>query len=216
MTENLTIRPYRPEDRAVLRRICCDTADQGSPVENFLNDCELVADFVTRYYTDFEPGSSWVAEVDGKVVGYLTATLDTHRQQRITNWRIAPMAILKAIWRGTLFRTETWRLFHALLKSAQGLLNRNIDFPRYPAHFHVDILDGHRGLHIGQKLVDVLLDFLRHHQCPGVHASVRGSNAPACAFFERMGFSRGSTFSIYVPKKGTIQHVTNIIFARAI
>ena len=65
MNAVVNIRLYESRDRAAVRRICCETADNGGPVEGFFRDRELVADLVTRYYTDFEPESCWVAEVAG-------------------------------------------------------------------------------------------------------------------------------------------------------
>jgi hypothetical protein len=70
------IRPYGPADRPAVRRICEDTADRGAPLAWLRQDREFVVDLVTRYYTDYEPESTWVAESDGRVIGYLTAALD--------------------------------------------------------------------------------------------------------------------------------------------
>ena len=91
----LTIRPYRQADRHAVRAIVCDTAERGGPVERFFHDREVFADLLTRYYTDWEPGSLWVAERDAWVVGYLTGCLDTRRYHRVMAWRIIPMAVLR-------------------------------------------------------------------------------------------------------------------------
>ena len=134
------IRPYAAGDRVAVRRICCDTADAGRPVdrpspgEAFFEDRELIADLLMNYYTDFEPASAWVAEqaggparsvthsvtggptiaggpvITGEVVGYLTGCRDTGRFRRIMFWYIVPRALFKAFWRGTWWAASTRRL----------------------------------------------------------------------------------------------------------
>ena len=46
------VRAYRPEDRAVIRRICADTGFLGKPIDPVFEDRELFADFLTAPYTD--------------------------------------------------------------------------------------------------------------------------------------------------------------------
>ena len=72
------VRPYEPRDRAAVRQIAWDTADNGEPV-SFFSDREVFADILTRYYTDFEPQSLWVVDHAGQAVGYLSGCLDDRR-----------------------------------------------------------------------------------------------------------------------------------------
>src|SRR5271170_3401678 len=65
------IRPYRPDDRPTLRAICADTGFLGQPIDPVFEDRELFADYLTSYYTDAEPESTYVCELDGQVKGYL-------------------------------------------------------------------------------------------------------------------------------------------------
>ena len=66
-----TIRGYQASDRDAVRRLCCRTGFLGTPVDPVYEDRELFADFLTTYYTDHEPESSFVLEVDGELKGYL-------------------------------------------------------------------------------------------------------------------------------------------------
>ena len=66
-----TIRHFRASDRAAVRRLCCQTGFLGSPIDPVYQDHELFADFLTTYYTDHEPESSFVLEIDGELKGYL-------------------------------------------------------------------------------------------------------------------------------------------------
>ena len=59
--KNTVFRKYRPSDRAAVRRLCCETGFIGNPIDPVFEDRELFADFLTAYYTDFEPESAFVA-----------------------------------------------------------------------------------------------------------------------------------------------------------
>ena len=64
-----TIRSYRTTDRGAVRRLCCQTGFLGEPIDPVYQDNELFADFLTSYYTDKEPESSFVLEIDGEILG---------------------------------------------------------------------------------------------------------------------------------------------------
>src|SRR6266571_6768349 len=66
-----SIRSYQASDCVAVRQLCCQTGFLGSPIDPVYQDRELFADFLTTYYTDHEPESSFVLEVDGKIRGYL-------------------------------------------------------------------------------------------------------------------------------------------------
>src|SRR5919108_5903995 len=65
------IRGYRRSDRDAVRKLCCETGFLGEPIDPVYEDRELFADFLTTYYTDHEPESSFVLEMDGEIRGYL-------------------------------------------------------------------------------------------------------------------------------------------------
>src|SRR3954471_22667352 len=66
-----SIRSYGASDRTAVRELCCATGFLGHPIDPVFEDRELFADFLTTYYTDYEPESSFVLEVDGEIRGYL-------------------------------------------------------------------------------------------------------------------------------------------------
>src|SRR5277367_801657 len=88
------IRPYRPEDRAILRAICADTGFLGQPIDPVFEDRELFADYLTSYYTDAEPESTFVCELDGEVKGYLMGSRFPKRKARFEA-RILPGLALR-------------------------------------------------------------------------------------------------------------------------
>ena len=211
------IRSYTAGDRLVVRQICCETADRGDPVERIFPDRELVADLVTRYYTDYEPRTSWVSEEAGGVIGYLTGCLDSRRYQRIMSWRIVPQAVLGALGRGVLVRPATWRVLNDALGTWQrGGLDRRIPLDRYPAHFHINLVRQARGQRVGKALVERFIERVHQQHLPGVHVSVRDDNAAACRFFERLGFTSISRHPVMLPEgeRDALHHT--VIYAKAL
>ncbi len=183
------IRNYQPADRSAVREIACDTADAGEPVERFFHDRRTISDVLTLYYTDYEPGSLWVAECDGRVVGYLTGCLDTRRQERVTRKRILPKAISGAIARGVLWHAEAWRLLASFAGTViLGGFPHPIDLVRYPAHLHINVRKGFRGGRLGPQLVEAFKQQVEHAGVRGIHVVTRGDNAGGRRFFEKMGF----------------------------
>src|SRR6201994_3441441 len=65
------IRSSRTSDREAVRRLCCQTGFLGEPIDPVYEDRELFADFLTTYYTDHEPESCFVLEMEGQICGYL-------------------------------------------------------------------------------------------------------------------------------------------------
>jgi len=183
------IRPYQPQDRDGVRQICCDTADAGQPVERFFPDREVFGDLLTNYYTEHEPQSTFVADNDGEVVGYLTGCLDTSRFVRVMAWRIVPPAFVKALFRGTLWHPQTIRFVRPNLSMwLKSGCRGGANLADYPAHLHVNVREGFRGQHLGQQLVEKFCDRAKAAGVRGVHAGVSAENPRACHFFQELGF----------------------------
>src|SRR5205814_4704743 len=72
-TSQYSIRGYKASDRIAVRKLCCATGFLGAPIDPVFQDRELFADFLTTYYTDHEPESSFVLEVDGEIRGTFLA-----------------------------------------------------------------------------------------------------------------------------------------------
>ena len=205
---SLEVRRFEGRDRADVRRICCDTADAGAPLEGLLAESnadarhavydpsvdesgsrELFADLITAAYTDFFPELAWVACLDGRVVGYLTGCIDEPRLRRVVRFRVLPGALWRAFRRGVLWR-RAW----------MGLALANLDFWRHldcshqgalancSAHLHLNLSVEARGRGAGRELLRNFLDVARARGMRQVTASVREDNARGRSFFEREGF----------------------------
>ena len=185
----IAIRPYEARDREAIRSICCDTADRGEPVERFFPDREIFADLLTTYYPDCEPEAAWVAECEGKVVGYLTGALNPRRYRRLFYGQVIPKVFGKAVWRGGFWNIKLWSLGVTLAMS--GLRHRvesPVSLRDYPAHLHLNIAQGFRGGEGGKQLIEKCCEQVKGTGLQGVSASVRRDNEVGRHFFEKMGF----------------------------
>ena len=171
------IRCYEPRDREAVRAVCRDTAYGGDGAG--LIDPELFVDLMTRYFTDFAPGSLWIAELDGRVAGYLAGCLDRREFHGFQVRRVVPAAVAGAVGRGLLLRRGLWRLLFGLPGFMAGGGLRAAEEARYPGHLHVNLVREARGRSLGSRLVERFLDEARGREVPGVRATVYESNRPA-------------------------------------
>jgi ribosomal protein S18 acetylase RimI-like enzyme len=186
--EDAIIRAYRKDDRKAVRDIAFDTAFMGKPADVFFDDREILADFLTLYYTDFEPESSFVAEARGEVAGYLIGTRDVKSLTRAYVLVIAPRILFKAVSRGTIFRKKNLRFILFLVRSLlRGEFNSSDPAAPYPATLHINIREDFRGRDIGSKLIESYLSYLSGLKISGVHVSTLSDNA--VNFFESNGFT---------------------------
>ena len=183
----MIVRPYEPRDRAAVREICCDTADSGQPMERFFPDREVFADLITRFYTDFAPETSWVAETEGQVVGYLNGCLDSRRFVRAMAWRIVPATFFKALIRGTLYHRQTRAFVRVNLRD--WLRSRqHVDLRDYPGHVHINLRAAARGHGVGERLMEEFVRQAKAAGVSGIHANVSEANPGSGRFFEKCGF----------------------------
>ncbi len=190
MMNDINIRPYRSEDRDMLRKLCCDVADRGSPIESLFPDREVAADLLTKYYTDYEPSSTFVAiNNDGRMAGYVTGCMDNRRYGLVLFWLIIPAVLIKAFKRGVFFKSEVHRMVVQGMKNWRRLFTwRKTSFHSHQGHVHIGISSDFRGHQVGKRLMEALIEHARQSGIVELAASVHEGNTSACAFFEAMGF----------------------------
>jgi ribosomal protein S18 acetylase RimI-like enzyme len=188
---DVRIRPYEARDRARVRHICFVTGYIGEPVEWQWRDPESFSDIFSGYYTDAEPESALVAEVDGEVRGYLLGCVDSTRA-----WNPATVVGRQITRRGIAFRPGTarfvWRSVGDVIVDAAHKRLPPAPFadPRWPAHVHIDLLRDARGRGVGMALMRRWLETLRSKGVPGCYLETIAENTGAIAFFEAMGFEK--------------------------
>jgi len=182
----IAIRSYRATDRDAVRRIAYNTGYLGDPADHYWRDFTSFADIWTSYYTDREPESAFVAEVGGRVVGYLLGCIDSSRAP-------SPAAVLgrQVIRRFLLIRPGTapflWRSIWDTAVQRHSPTGELAD-PRWPSHLHMNITHDARGCGVGGRLMHAWFTRLRKVGSPGCHLATLIENTTAVAFFERMGF----------------------------
>jgi alpha-1,6-mannosyltransferase len=182
------IRKYQARDRAAIRQICCETGFLGQPIDPVFEDREVFADFLTSYYTDEEPESLFVIEIDGSVSGYLSGCRRPWRRQ----WQLAtlmPAAFLRVARRYLLrhYKPATRRYLEWLVSRGHWETP-----PRPPGtpHFHVNLLPHARGLAGTKALVDAFLAYLQAQGDRAVYGQmVVYEERRTDSLFSRFGFN---------------------------
>ena len=184
---DVLIRSYHKEDRPSIREISFETAFMGRPADVFFTDQEILADTLTAYFTDHEPGSCFVAEADASIVGYLIGAKNKRALGRIFLFNILPRLFFKALLCGTFLNSKNRAFVFYCLKSYFKGEFQMPDFSKdYPATLHINIRQGFRGQGVGAKLMGVYLQYLTLQKVKGVHMSTMSNEATV--FFQSQGF----------------------------
>jgi len=195
------IRKYRTEDRRSVRDLAFDTALMGESGGAYFDDKEVFSDFLTAYFTDYEPGSSFVAEDNGQVVGYIIGARDIKAMNKVFMSRILPLILLKAILRFSLFKPKNAAfVFQAALSFFRGEFSLPDLYKSYPATLHINIKKGYRRGKIGAGLIASYTEYLAKEGIRAVHLVTMSDEA--ASFFKSQGFSE-----LYHSKRTYLEYV---------
>lgn len=154
--KHFEIRKYQPADRARVRELCCETGFLGNPIDPVFEDRELFADYLTAYYTDWEPESSFVLLVNGGIRGYLLGSRRPLRQQIYNAINNAVLAVRGALhfprYNAASKKFVRWILTQAWKEVPQA--------PRKTAHFHINLLADARSVPFTRAIMDAYLKYL--------------------------------------------------------
>jgi hypothetical protein len=183
----IRIRPYRPDDKPIIRRICADTGFLGRSIDPVFEDRELFADYLTGYYARVEPEASLVCEVDGKVMGYLLGCrrpVINQLYQAVANVSVAVRATYRC-WKwpyGPESRAFLrWIVFKAWREVPSA--------PSRMPHFHINLLPEAKNLHSTRMLIQSFLAFLHGQGHKSVYGQmVTMGTRRGFKMFERYGF----------------------------
>ena len=179
------IRSYRASDRDAVRRLCCETGFLGEPIDPVFQDRELFADFLTTYYTDKEPESSFVLEVAGDIRGYLLGSRKPLRKQFYA-FRQNVRLFLRALARYPGYNERSRRFIRWMISHGWREVPAA---PRRTPHFHINLQPDARKMSTTRALMSAYFSYL--YRCGEKHVygqivtfeSRRGEK-----MFERYGF----------------------------
>ncbi|MFM8460260.1 MAG: GNAT family acetyltransferase [Chthoniobacterales bacterium] len=179
------IRPYRPADRDAVRRLCCETGYLGKAIDPVFEDRELFADYLTSFYTDWEPESTFVLEQNGEVKGYLMGSRRPFLQQ-FYNFFLNLSLFARGIFRYPRYKKASKAFVRWILLNAWREVPAA---PRRIPHFHFNMLPEVQGFGTAREILVQFLNHLRAHGETHVFGQVvtfeerRGAKV-----FERYGF----------------------------
>ena len=183
--KKFSIRNYKPSDRETVRRLCCETGFLGNPIDPVFEDRELFSDFLTGYYTDWEPDSAFVLEVGGEVKGYLLGSRKPLRQQLYNIYQNAGL-LLRGIFHYPKYNAASRRFVHWILYHGWREVPAA---PRRAAHFHINLLPEARNVATTRALMDAYLKYLHEHGVKRVYGQmVTFESRRGAKMFERYGF----------------------------
>lgn len=170
----VTIRPYRQKDREAVRGVCIATS--SLPVENRRQKALLLLQYCD-YYLEREPENCFVAVNEADVpIGYILCGRDFRRYRQAFLQDYLPRMRELSFFRAVGARLELW---------FTGLYAK-----RYPAHMHIDILEGYQRRGVGHRLVDALAAHLLGCHVPALMLTVGAGNQKGVNFYEKYGFQR--------------------------
>ena len=180
-----SIRSYRPSDRAAGRRLCCQTGFLGEPIDPVYEDNELFADFLTTYYTDHEPESSFVLELEGEIRGYLLGSRRPLFNQ-LYSFQQNVVLFCRALLRCPRYNQYSRRFIRWMVSHGWREVPAA---PRRTPHFHINLLPEARKVSTTRALISAYLSYLYRCGEKRVYGQVvtfesrRGEK-----MFERYGF----------------------------
>jgi hypothetical protein len=150
---------YQDSHREEVRRICCDTGFLGKPIDPIYQDRELFADLFTNPYLDYEPEWTLVAENAGRVVGYLTGSVNPNfnRTLMLSGFQTACKMLSRLITCKYSDHPRSEHFVRWLL--ARGLTEQ----PKHPdgaAHLHMNLERPFRWGSVARRLLAMYEDLL--------------------------------------------------------
>jgi len=177
-------------DWHAVRTLCCETGNGGNPIDR--NRWPLFGDLWIGPYQRLVPTWTYVAEADGRVVGYLTGCPDTAAFRRARRFRVTlPLLVRIAVGRYG-WTSDARRTVRLALRLGRGVESRLApSMPSgfahtYPAHLHMNVDAEYRRQGIGARLIERYARALAEAGVPGVHLFCGAEPRP---FYARNGFT---------------------------
>lgn len=178
------VRHTHPSDLPQLYRICLHTANSGQTADDLFEDADLPGLLYMAPYVAHAPEHAFSLVRDGRAVGYIVGTADSHE---LSTW-------LTEHWWPVL--ADRVRQGQTAASALEAQMTDQIRQPPavpavardYPAHLHINLLPEAQGGGNGGKLMTAFLDSLRQRQVTGVHLILSADNTRAFNFYRKCGF----------------------------
>ncbi|MFI9592998.1 GNAT family N-acetyltransferase [Nonomuraea sp. NPDC052265] len=181
------VRPYRSADLAAVYDICVRTADAGGDARGHYASDLLMGDIFAVPYVTLEPEHAHVVDDGtGRAVGYVVGTADTAAFVRRYREEWIPMSADRCPLPADPPVTPD-DVMLALHHRPERMLVPEL--AGHPAHLHIDLLPGWQGRGWGRRLMSAFVDGLRAAGVARLHLGMVSTNAPARAFYDRLGFT---------------------------
>ena len=182
-SDDFEIRPATGADLQAIGYVSHQTGLLGDPIAAYFPDEALWTDAFVRPF--LEAGCcNFVAEREGRVVGYIIGSCDPKTFERYLRKRL-PWLILRR-WLGGAY-PRWWRDIGYLWRVWQGHGDA-APWQRYPAQLHVHLLPEARGHGLGSRLLQTFLDCLKDRGVRGVQLGTTERNLAALRLYQRFGF----------------------------
>ena len=178
------VRAANFSDLPYLYDICLKTADQGGDASSMFTDPHLVGQFFVAPYLFFELDTCFVAEKDGRPIGYIVGTSDSLSFNAWLNKHWLPEVRKKYPKCPNKTDLELF-LYDIVHKDATSPTLAD----NYPSHLHIDLLPAGQGQKLGTKLMTTFLDALKQKKSSGVFLGVDDRNERALVFYEKYGYN---------------------------
>ncbi len=170
----MRIRKYLPKDKEKVIEICLKNADIDSSTSE--DTVRFIEYTFCRYYIEVEPENCFVAVDDNDVpFGYVYGAADFNEYKK----RFIPYLETVAALKNGAFTADVY----------VEMYNHFIYINDYPAHLHIDVLDGHRGEGAGASLIENYCNNLKSRGIKGVMLIVGSDNEGGRNFYEKNGFA---------------------------
>ena len=172
--EEVIVRKYLDKDKSAVRNICVDKAKRINVSKK--EQRELLCLLFNDYYTEKEPDTCFVAaNSKDEAVGYIICARDF-------------ISYKKVFYKEYLPRIKKLSFIQALIRKI-GLWYEGRLSKEYPAHLHIDILDGYQRMGLGHKLMNALIGKLKESGVKGVCLFVGAKNQKGISFYKKYGFT---------------------------
>ena len=161
----MIVRKYNSKDRKAVEHIQFETFFLGKSLKGYVDNKKYVNEEI-KYYLEEEPENCFVAEDNGKVVGYLLGCLNEDHNDKKEFMSKFFKIIIRSLWMSTKDRKFWWNW--NINPAIRGIFGKSdeikIEHPKNAASIHINLIPEARGKGIGSKL---LKEFFKHAKKKG-------------------------------------------------